>query len=340
MRPELRPSRVPRSFAAFCAVDARVQMCLQMVRRFERVCVLSVACAMAAWPAAAQQLGPKVLAGVGIDAGTQPMPGLYVINRLVDFTSVEARNRNGDPLPLEGLDISAFGDAVGVAFTVHPGRMPYLNFAASLPVARLSISIDHPLTSIDRFGLSDLFVQPLKLGWRGTRHDIVAGYAFYAPTGRFEPRTDSGVGRGHWTHEFAVGGAAYTSSERRSHASMLATFELNERKRGIDIRRGNMFQMQGGAGVTATSTIVLGVAGYALWQVSDDSGADLPDVLRGARTRVFGLGPEVDVTIPVLRMRAGIRFEWDFGVRARPMGQVLGAGTTYRAWAPTPRTSK
>jgi hypothetical protein len=304
-----------------------------------RVCLLSGACALAAWPAAAQQLGPKVLAGVGIDAGTQPMPGLYVIDLLVDFSSVEARNRNGDPLPLEGLDISAAGDAVGVAFITHPGGLPYLTFAASVPVARISISIDHPLTSIDRFGLSDLFVQPLKLGWRGQRHDIVAGYAFYAPTGKFEPRTDTGVGRGHWTHEFAVGGAAYTSTERGSRASMLATFELNERKRGIDIRRGNMFQMQGGAGVTATRMMLLGVAGYALWQVSDDSGADLPDVLRGARTRVFGLGPELDLTIPALRMRANIRFEWDFGVRARPQGQVLGAGLVYRAWAPTPRTS-
>src|SRR4029077_8841124 len=99
----------------------------------------------------------KVLAGVGIDAGTQPLPGLYVVNRLVDFTAVEARTRTGDPLPLEGLDISALGNAVGVAFTAHPAKLPYLNFAASVPIARISLSIDHPLPSIDRFALRALF---------------------------------------------------------------------------------------------------------------------------------------------------------------------------------------
>jgi hypothetical protein len=290
----------------------------------------------AAAPLAAQQLGAKVLAGTGIDAGTQVMPGLYVLNRLVYFTANEARGRNGDRLPFEGLDISAFGDALGIAFIAHPRNLPYLNFAASVPLARLSLSSEDPRVSIDRSGLSDLFVQPLKVGWRGKRHDLVAGYAFYAPTGRFEPKSGFGVGRGHWTHEIAVGGASYTSTERGSRASALATLELNGRKRGVDIRRGTMFQIQGGAGARVKKVAVLGVAGYALWQISDDSGADLPESLRGLRTRVFGVGPEADLTIPALRMRVDVRMEWDFGVRARPDGQVFASALSYRPWAPTP----
>ena len=42
----------------------------------------------------------------------------------------------------------------------------------------------------------------------------------------------------------------------------------------------------------------IGLAGFGLWQVTPDKGADLPATLRGGRTRVFGLGPELDVTIP------------------------------------------
>src|SRR4030095_6401640 len=86
-----------------------------------------------AWPATAQQpqLGNKVLAGVGIDAGTQPMPGFYIVERFTSYSAHQARDRNGDALPFEGLGIAASGNSFGVAFTAHPQNWPYLNFAAS-----------------------------------------------------------------------------------------------------------------------------------------------------------------------------------------------------------------
>jgi hypothetical protein len=293
-----------------------------------------------AWPATAQQpqLGNKVLAGVGIDAGTQPTPGLYIVDRFISYSAHQARDRNGDALPLEGLDIAASGNAFGVAFTTHPRNWPYLNFVATFPLAHISLSIDDPRVSLDRSGLGDIFVQPLKVGWRSKRSDAVAGYAFNAPTGKFEPKV-GGVGQGHWTHQFSAGGAAYADTSRTSRASMLATFEVNGRKRTVDIRRGNMLQLQGGAGVKPTAMLMLGVAGYALWQVSDDSGADLPTALRGLRTRVYGLGPEVDLTIPTLRMRVNVRVEWEFGVRSRTDGAVAATSLSFLAWAPSPPTS-
>lgn len=50
--------------------------------------------------------------------------------------------------------------------------------------------------SVDKYGLGDIYVPPLKLGWKLSRLDLVAGYAFDAPTGRFEPDARGGVGRG------------------------------------------------------------------------------------------------------------------------------------------------
>jgi hypothetical protein len=52
------------------------------------------------------------------------------------------------------------------------------------------------------------------------------------------------------------------------------------------------------------------------------------------RTRAYGLGPEIDFVIPRLRLRGEFRYEWDFGVRARPQGRVFAGGLTYRAWSP------
>lgn len=56
-----------------------------------------------------QNLGHKVLGGVGIDAGTQVEPGLYFAGRVLHFGADELRDRDGDPVPLEGLDIDAVG---------------------------------------------------------------------------------------------------------------------------------------------------------------------------------------------------------------------------------------
>jgi hypothetical protein len=300
--------------------------------------LVAAAAALAGESAAAQQqLGTKIMGGLGIDAGTQGPPGLYVLDRALEFEASRVRDRNGATLPIKGLDILARGNAIGVGYTFAPRSSPYLTVAASVPLAHVSVNSDEPVASLDRWGLGDMFVQPIKAGWRNARYDAVMAYDFFAPTGKFEPRRGVGVGRGYWTHQFSLGGAVYSDTTRAIRASALMSYDLNEKMRGIDITRGNMLDVQGGAGVTVRRIWVVGLAGYALRQVRDDRGADLPPALTGLRTRTYGLGPEIDVVIPSIGLRAELRYEWDLGTRARPQGEVLVAGLGYRAWVPSSR---
>lgn len=281
-----------------------------------------------------QDLGHKLLGAVGIDAGAQPEPGLYLAHRIVRFDASRLRDRHGRLVPIEGLDIDVVAGVFGIALTLKPPGAPYLSWAAGVPLARISLNADDPRASVDRAGFGDVFVQPLRVGWRTPHVDVGASYAFYAPTGRFEPRRGGGIGRGFWAHQFSLGVAVRGDLERRIRGSVLLSYDLNRPKRGIDIQRGNTFQIQGGAGTRVLDWLDAGLAGFALWQVTDDRGADVPEVLRGARDRVFGLGPEVDILIPALRLRIGLRAEWDFGVRSRPQGRILVASLTYAAWRP------
>jgi hypothetical protein len=283
-----------------------------------------------------QQLGHKVMGGVGIDAGVQSEPGLYLLERFMWYGADRIKDRNGNTLPVPGLEIEAYANVLGFALTLKPRRWPYLSFAAGAPLAKLKINSSLPEAAIDRAGFGDLFVQPLKLGVREKHFDVVTSYTFYAPTGKFEPR-GAGVGRGYWTHQVSLGGAVFLTPARLHRASILASFDFNQKKHSIDITRGNMFQLQGGAGMPLFGPFGAGVAGYALWQVSADHGDDIPPPLRGLRTRVFGLGPEINVFIPALRLRADFRFEWDFGAESRPEGRVFVGGLTQRAWAPRSR---
>src|SRR4029078_261421 len=102
-------------------------------------------------------------------------------------------------------------------------------------------------------------LQPLKLGWRERRFDVVTSWTIYIPPGRFEPRLGVSPGKGYCTNQLSIGGAAIFDTTRTRLISALASYEFNTRKRGIDVRRGNMFQIQGGAGVGVTNLLMVGV---------------------------------------------------------------------------------
>jgi hypothetical protein len=305
-------------------------------RRCARDYLLVAAALFLAKHADAQvELGHKLPGSTGLNAGSTPAPGVYVVDLIASYESSRLLDRNGNELPAR-LKIDAIGNIFGVAATFDL-RDIATTFTASagLPLASVSANKPgRPEASIDNDGLGDVYVQPLKLGWRTGPVDIVTGYAFYAPTGGFEPGGNDGIGRGHWTHQLSLGGTVYFDRHKEWSLSALASWDINTRKRGVDIVRGATVLVQGGAGVRLWRHIGLGIAGYALWQITDDSGRDLPQALRGARDRALGLGPEMDVAIPDLGALLCVRYEHDFAVESRPEGQIFVVSLRVAAWMP------
>ena len=78
--------------------------------------------------------------------------------------------------------------------------------------------------------------------------------------------------------------------------------------------------------------LTVGLDSYALWQVQEDKGADLPAVLRGARDQAAGLGPEAIVLIPPIRTQIAVRWEHDLYARSRPMGQIFLISAAIKAY--------
>jgi hypothetical protein len=306
-----------------------------MMSRTNLAPLAAIALLLVPLPARAQQdLGHKVLGVLGIDAAVQRDAGLYFADRLIYYHANRVVDREGREIPV-GLDLDAVANALGVGFTWELRSLrTYLNAAVGVPFATVHGSIARPEASIDRYGLGDLYVQPLALGWRVPRVDLVAGYAFYAPTGQNTPGGSGGVGRGHWTHQLSVGGTAFFDQHRAWRLSVLSSYDMNQRKLGVDITRGDTLQLQGGLGGPVHPLLIVGLVGYALWQVEDDSGSDLPAALRGARDRAFGLGAEVSVPITAIRSRITTRYAHDLSVRSRPEGGVLTLEVSFVAWRP------
>jgi hypothetical protein len=289
---------------------------------------------LVAGTADSQDLGHKLPGVIGLDAARIPEPGLYLVDRIVNYSADELRDRTGSEIFVRDLELRALANGFGISYTAKFSRKPLsITVTAGAPVAHLSLNVhDRPEANVDRFGLTDIYIQPARLGWRGDRFDAIGSYAIYLPTGKSPLAGGEGLSSGQITHEFAGGGSIFADKERRVFLTALGSYDLNLRKQGLDITRGETLQIQGGAGVSRIRQVLeTGVATYALWQVRDDRGAGVPLALQGARDRVFGLGPEVAVLLKPIRSQIRVRYEWDLGVRSRPEGSIFVVGFTYRA---------
>jgi len=308
--------------------------------RFRKLVILLAVCTrllLGVETGTGQDLGHKLPGLIGLDAGRIPEPGLYIINRVVAYNADELRDRNGNLIPIPGLQMQGLSNGTGISYTTKfRDTNLSLTATAAMPLARLRLNIPvRPEASFDRFGLADIYIQPARVGWRKDHFDLVGSYGVYLPTGLFALAGGKSVSTGHVTHEFSLGGTIYAKKNRNVFLTALGSYNLNLRKRGIDITRGDTFQVQGGVGVSRHQRMLeVGVAGYGLWQVRPDRGADLPPVLRGARDRVYGVGPEAAVLVKTIRSQIRVRYAWDLGVLSRPKGNVFAAGINFVFWHP------
>ncbi len=289
---------------------------------------------LAAEPASAQDLGHRMVGTLGARAGEQRAAGLYVADRLVFYAASTFRDRHGDALVTDGASVDALANGLGLAATFEIDELDtFVSFTAAVPIARASIRSDRAEASLDRFGLGDVYLMPLGLGWRLPHVDLVTSYAIYVPTGLFR-LGEGGLSRGHVTHELALGGTVFFDTERRFRISALGSCDLNHPKIGIDITRGATVQVQGGVGALLFDLVDLGLIGAALWQVTDDGGADLPPAILGARDRVMGLGGELAIVVAPIHGRIAARYFWETAARSRPEGHVLVFELAIVAWDP------
>lgn len=280
---------------------------------------------------AQQQIGHKALGTLGLQAGSQAPVGLYLVDQFDYYHSSEVVDRNGQAVPI-GLNLDLLASTFGVAATLELPRIAtYVNASVGVPLVYLNASTQNPRLSVQPSGLGDVFVQPLKLGWRPGPLELVAGYSFSAPTASFDTEGSTDAGRGEWTHELSLGGTLHFGPGKIVNLSALTSFDIYGTKLGVDLRRGDTLQVQGGLGAVV-GIFNLGVAGYALWQVTDYSGSALAAALRGARDRVYGVGPEVDLAIPALLGQLTLRYTQDVADRTRPVGHMLVIGWVARIW--------
>jgi hypothetical protein len=200
--------------------------------------------------------------------------------------------------------------------------------------------LEVPILFVDQglsLGLSDLYIQPLNLGWHAERADFIAGFGLYAPTGSYDPASDSNQGLGMWTFEFYGGTTLYFDEAKSWHFAAAGFYETHTKKRDTDIRVGDLLSIEGGFGKSfMEGAFSVGVAYYSQWKLTDDDvGRDLEELLAGIKLgkhRILGLGPEVNIPVTSKsKFIASInaRYFWEFGARTTLEGYTFMVTATF-----------
>ena len=195
-------------------------------------------------------------------------------------------------------------------------------FLVVLPWANNRVQGAEDFDSNPGVGLTDMYVQPINLGWHTPRADVTLAYGLYLPTGRYEDGADDNTGLGMWAQEFLAGTTLYLNSARSLHAATTATFNVQSKKRDSNTKVGNILNLEGGVGADFLGGgLTAGLAYYGTFKVSDDQ-FDSPLARPAGSRQEPSLGPRA-------RSDAGDCREED-GVRLRHGAVPVGTGRAYR----------
>jgi hypothetical protein len=314
-----------------------------MVRKQRHLQAAAAALAMAALPfatsARAGELGHYGPAVADIRDYVMPAePGVAFKLYTYYYTSQTFRNANGDkvstiPLPGGGtVNVDVGVDIYVIAPAVlwisdweilggHYGAYILPSFGNSSVGASLRTE-----TGLGRgvdessFGVGDLFVQPLWLGWNWEHWDLSTGYGFYAPIGKFDQGDADNVGLGFWTHQLQLAGAWYPWKERGTAVVGAFTYEFNQEVEDSDTVPGQRASFNLGVSQylplgQSGFLLELGALGYGQFQTTDDEGSD---AFRGnVHDQLLGAGAQIGLTYLPWKAAATFKYTRDFAVEDR-----------------------
>jgi len=262
----------------------------------------------------------------GLKAGSQAPPGIYYGALFYWYGTDTIKNQDGRTFSTTG-DLNMFlgGPLVNVVTTKKMLGGTY-GFMAVVPLANVRIELPR-LDNDPSPGISDLYVQPFNLGWHTNRADVLAGYGFFAPTGRYTAGADDNTGLGMWGHEVFAGTTVFFDEKKAWHAATTGALEFHSGKQESEAEVGSLLTLEGGFGRDfLMGAARVGLAYYAQWKLTDDTLTGLPALIFQGKNRVAGLGPEVSIPIATKQTVYGFltaRYQWEMGARTTTQGDAL-----------------
>jgi hypothetical protein len=294
------------------------------------VALISATVLLARPGASPAQIRGKYPPGINAtNSGTFPDEGLTYMNYFQYFSFDQLKGPGGSRVPTEGR-LAVLLDHNFFKWTSKQKILgAKLLLLADLPIVTSSLT-SAALGSINSGGgLADSYFQPFTLGWNFSRADIMAGYAFMPPTGRFEPGATDNVGAGFWLNGPVAGQTVYLTKDKKTAAAAFELYGFNSKQEDTDIRPGQNFNID--YSVTRTfsfrnmeTLLRIGAVGYGQYQTTDRRGPGVdPVVAESTHYHVNALGPGADIIFPNRKTSLGVRYFKEFSNSSTVQGKSL-----------------
>jgi hypothetical protein len=295
------------------------------------VAVVPVAIAGLALPstAAAQLKGHYVPGFTGVQNGSQGPPAITIVLPVYFYSTDTLKNDNGDTLAERPQITSSF---------IGPGAVWVTNWkifggnygGQILPIAFMKARIEGPSLDVPgAFRFTDIYVQPLQLGWEKPRADFVAGWGVFIPTGKWSLGGSDNGGLGMWSNLFQAGTTVRLDNKHAWSASSLASYEVHSDKKDTDIKVGNILTLEGSLarsfykpvkGTPIPQITTIGLVYYGQLKTTADSAPLFNTVLQSRKDHVGGVGGEISFFLPRAKVLLGLRVVPEFGAIDRTQG--------------------
>jgi hypothetical protein len=256
--------------------------------------------------------------------------------RVAAYSATDLRGNDGSRSPLSlNLKVNSAGVAI-IKMTDTPLLGGTWGYSAVIPVLDMKndLTIPTPGGPLNLSGKNaaqgDIQISPVIISWTPSPGLYAnAGLQLQLPTGSYDKTRLINAGTNHWS---LTPNAAFTWIQPSGfEISSYVHLNFNSRNSATDYRSGAEFQHEFSLG-QHLGPWTLGLAGYRVQQISDDSGsgAAAPNVPPGNRSRVTALGPAVSF----FDLGSDWPLVWvhaykEFGARNRSQGQQV---TVRAAW--------
>ncbi|HEY9257649.1 SphA family protein [Chitinophaga sp.] len=280
----------------------------------------------------AQLKGDHILGDAGLQSGTQAPPGFALVVPVYLYNASKLKNSKGDVVT-DNLGLNMFVTGIGGSWVTNL-KILGANYGGSVLFPFASNRLESTVTTTKSpFAFTDIYLQPVQLGWHTKQADFLFGYALYFPSGKYEQGGSDNSGLGQLVNEFSAGTTVFFNKTKTIHFASLLSYALNGEKKNTDVKTGDNLSIEGGLGKTwymkaaagpVPKIVNVGVVYYMQFKTTTDK---IPlssgYLLDPSKDKIFGVGAEGSYYAPSIRTLFDLRWLAEMGAENRIQGNTF-----------------
>lgn len=281
------------------------------------------------FPSYAQLKGGNILGDLGLNAGTQGPASINVFLPVYYYTAGKYAIDNDASI---NTDLNTFLTGLGVTGVTNVKILGGNWGFNSILIPFASNRVEGNMVSMkSSLAFTDIYLQPIQLGWHTKSADFTAGYGMFIPTGKYTLGGENS-GLGMFINEFSAATTLFLDQKKSFSFASSFAYEIHGKKKDTDIKTGDILSIEGGLAKTIYKPVEgspvpkifnAGIIYYMQFKVTED---DIPVGnldFGGDKDHIFGAGLEGNVFFPKTRLMVDARWVTEFGAKNRFQGNTF-----------------